>query len=153
MRHHAEHDEIPLCPSAQPEMAGSVVFGVVGGAVNAPRVGYLAEALPVTDELLALAGPAHPNQVFRIGAPCATSACMHFSANRCNLATRVAEELPVVADTLPACRLRPSCRWWQQEGVAACRRCPQVVTGRLYADDTYKYVAEPQPLPLLDERP
>lgn len=151
MSPHAEHHATPLCPSAQPEMAGSVVFGVVGGSVSAPRVGYLTEARPVTDELLALAGPAHPNQVFRIGAPCAASACMHFSQNRCNLATRVAEDLPIVADALPACRLRPACRWWQQEGKAACQRCPQVVTGRLFVEDAYRHIGEPQPLPLVEQ--
>jgi hypothetical protein len=33
-----------------------------------------------------------------------------------------------VVDALPACAIRPACRWWQQEGKAACQRCPQVVT-------------------------
>ena len=40
-----EHDpdRSPLCPSAQPEMEGSVVLGVVGGTSDEPRVGYLTE--------------------------------------------------------------------------------------------------------------
>ena len=29
---------------------------------------------------------------------------------------------------LPACQLRPDCRWWKQEGKAACMRCPLVMT-------------------------
>jgi len=36
-------------------------------------------------------------------------------------------------DGLPACLIRATCRWYQQEGKAACHRCPQVVT----------YIAEP----------
>jgi hypothetical protein len=29
---------------------------------------------------------------------------------------------------LPACNVRKSCRWFRQEGVAACRVCPEVIT-------------------------
>jgi hypothetical protein len=28
----------------------------------------------------------------------------------------VTAELPAAVDGLPACRIRPWCRWWQQEG-------------------------------------
>lgn len=118
----------PLCPSARPEMAESVLFGVVGGSVEEPRVDYLAVPQPVTEALLQLAGPVRPTKVFRFAAPCAGSDCEHFDGARCRLATRVAELLPAVTAVLPPCRLRPSCRWWQQEGPAACHRCPQVVT-------------------------
>ena len=40
-----EHDpdRSPLCPSAQPAMEGSVVFGVVGGTSDEPRVAYLTD--------------------------------------------------------------------------------------------------------------
>src|SRR5262245_13425004 len=118
----------PVCPSARPEMEGSVVFGVVGGTVERPRLAYLDEVRPVTEELLRLAGPVPPTIIFRIGAPCAGQACGHFDGTACRLATRVAQLLPPVVDGLPACQLRPDCRWWQQEGKAACLRCPQVVT-------------------------
>jgi hypothetical protein len=131
-------------------MEGSVVFGVVGGDAAAPRVGYLTEARPVTPDLLALTGPVDPREVFRIGAPCAASACQHFDSGRCNLATRVARDLPAAADTLPACRLRPSCRWWQQEGKAACLRCPQIVTQSWNGTDDMRRVAEPQLITLGD---
>ena len=117
-----------LCPSAPPEMADSVVFGVVGGTYEQPRVAYLKVPQPVTEEVLALARPIAPGEVFRFAAPCATSACRHFHGGRCSLATRVVELLPVAVEGLPPCRIRPSCRWFRQEGIAACFRCPQVVT-------------------------
>jgi hypothetical protein len=118
----------PYCPSAQPDMAGSVVFGVVGGTVEQPRVAYLAEPLPVTPELLALADPVEPAEVFRFGAPCAESACRHFDGTRCRLVEALVAEVEPVVAALPPCRLRAQCRWWREEGPEACRRCPLIVT-------------------------
>jgi hypothetical protein len=133
----------PLCPSARPEMDGAVIFGVVGGTPAAPRVAHLVQPLPVTDELLALAEPASPLQVFRTAAPCAQSACAHFAQNRCRLVSRIVEELPEAVDGLPACRIRPSCRWWQQEGKAACLRCPLIVTEMVNPSEQLRHAADP----------
>lgn len=119
---------IPLCPSAQPEMAGAVVLGVVQGTAHEPRLAHLVAPLPVSDEILALSAPVRPTEVFRFAAPCAGSACRHFDGVNCRLVTRVVELLPAVTVALPVCRIRPECRWWQQEGRVACQRCPQVVT-------------------------
>jgi len=47
-----------------------MVFGVVGGTAEAPRVAWLERPVPVTEELLALAGPVPPAQVMRFAAPC-----------------------------------------------------------------------------------
>ncbi|PYS90344.1 MAG: nitrogen fixation protein [Acidobacteria bacterium] len=133
----------PLCPSAQPEMAGSVAFGVVGGTPNAPRMEHLERTLPVTDELLALSAPVSPAEVFRFAAPCAGHACQHFDGTDCRLATRIVQILPAVTNDLPPCLLRPDCRWWQQEGKAACLRCPQVVTESYVASDDFQRAADP----------
>lgn len=126
-------EEIPaekttLCPSARPEIAGSVVFGLIGGTVTEPHVTYLKQQLPVTDELLAKASPVTPTEIFRTAAPCASKKCHHFDGKDCRLATRVAEKLPAVVAELPPCSIRRDCRWWQQEGKAACMRCPQIIT-------------------------
>ena len=129
----AADNEHLYCPSAQPEMKGSRVLGVIGGTPDAPEVSYLNEFLPVTEEVIALAGPAKPTQVLRFAAPCEEKKCCHFDGHNCKLATRIVQILPAVTDGLPACLIRATCRWYQQEGKAACYRCPQVVT----------YVAEP----------
>lgn len=119
-----------LCPSAQAHSQGAHVFGVVGGTAEAPSVAYLPAAQPVTEALLQLAAPVRPGEVFRIAAPCACNGCGHFApeASTCRLAATVAQWLPAIVDRLPPCPIRPACRWWQQEGQAACVRCPQVVT-------------------------
>lgn len=133
----------PFCPSAQPEMAGSVVFGVVSGTVEEPQLAYLTEPQPVSDELLALAGPVKPTEVFRFAAPCAGHACQHFDGANCLLATRIVQLLPTAVERLPPCRLRPRCRWWQQEGKAACMRCPQVVTENYKPSEKARQAADP----------
>src|SRR4028118_563104 len=82
----------PLCPSARPEIAESAVFGVVTGTMEEPRVTYLNQRQPVTDELMALSGSVTPTEVFRIAAPCAKTGCQHFDGANCGLATRVANQ-------------------------------------------------------------
>ena len=116
------------CPSARPEMRGSAAFGVVQGTVEQPRVGFLEQAIPVSEELLALSGPVAPTEVFRFAAPCAAKACQHFDGRDCRLATRIVQHLPTVVSDLPPCAIRDACRWWLQEGIEACLRCPLVVT-------------------------
>ena len=119
-----------LCPSAQPQCQGAEVFGVVGGTADAPAVAYLPGPQPVTDALMQLATPVRPGEVFRIAAPCACSGCGHFApeASQCRLVAQIVQWRPSVVDKLPPCSIRSACRWWQQEGKAACLRCPQVVT-------------------------
>ena len=117
-----------LCPSAQPEMSRSMVLGVMSGTVDEPMLSYLEEPLPVNDDLLAMAGPVQPTEIFRFAADCEESACCHFDGSRCRLATRIVQILPAVVEALPACTIRPTCRWFQQEGREACFRCPQIVT-------------------------
>jgi hypothetical protein len=126
-------EEHLYCPSAQPDMEGSRVLGVIGGTPDAAEVAYLNEFLPVSEEILAMAGPVKPTQVLRFAAPCQEKKCCHFDGKDCGLVTRIVQILPAVTDGLPACLIRATCRWYQQEGKSACFRCPQVVT----------YVAEP----------
>jgi len=118
----------PLCPSAQPEMTGATVFGLVQGTATEPRVAYLDRAVPLTPEILASAAPVLPTEVFRVGAPCAGGCCQHFGEGRCRLAVRLVQLLPPVVTSAPPCALRPNCMWWLQEGIYACSRCPQIVT-------------------------
>lgn len=134
------------CPSSRPEMPGSAVFGVVLGSVEHPLVAYLEQTLPVTEELLALAGPVAPTEVFRFAAPCAGGACQHFDGTDCSLASRIVERLPSAVDSLPECAIRDSCRWWRQEGTEACFRCPLIATKSFGAADfaeALRTVADP----------
>ena len=118
-----------LCPSAQPEQPDARVFGVQTTTVdNQRRVGYLTETVPVTEDLMVSLGQSSAPEVLRIAAPCMQGGCMHFEAGACALADRVARMLVPVVGALPRCAIRPSCRWFREQGPAACVRCPQVVT-------------------------
>lgn len=134
---------LPLCPSTQPEMDHSVVFGVVGGTVEAPWIAYLTESVAVTEDILALSAPVKPTEIFRMASSCVGDACKHFDGAHCRLAMRIVQQLPTVVEALPACQIRPSCRWWQQEGKAACFRCPQMVTDNYYSSEILQQVAAP----------
>ena len=95
--------------------------------------------------MLGLAKPVAPTEVFRFAAPCAGSGCVHFAAgeSKCRLIEKVVRFMPVVGERLPACAIRPSCRWWQQEGRAACLRCPQVVTRNFKPTEAVRQAADP----------
>ena len=103
-------------------------INLVAGTVDEPHVNYFNQPLPVTDELTSVSSPVTPTEVFRISAECAGNGCKHFDGQNCRLATRIANQLPVVTEVLPPCPIRRDCRWWQQEGKSACMRCPQIIT-------------------------
>ena len=132
-----------LCPSAPAGADESIVIGVVLGDADAPRVAYLKAPLPVTPELLERTAPASPNEVLRTAAPCAEGGCRHFDGADCTLAKRFVDLLDATVDRPPPCAIRPSCRWWKQEGRAACARCPQVVTQSQSGVPAFRHAAEP----------
>jgi hypothetical protein len=137
-----------LCPSAQPVMDRAMVLGVVQQDGPRPVVEYVNARIPATPEVLAMAAPLKPTEVFRLAATCAEHKCPHFDGADCRLATRVAKMLPPVVDSLPPCVIRKECRWFSQEGAAACMRCPQITT---LSYDLSPQVREVSGLPVTEE--
>lgn len=132
-----------LCPSAQPDWPGAQAIGVVGGDAHQPRVAYLEHPVPVSDSLLALAEPVLPTEVFRFAASCIEVRCRHFTEGTCRLAAKVVALLPEQANGLPACHIRGRCRWFRQEGINACRRCPMVATHDANPSPPIRRAADP----------
>jgi hypothetical protein len=137
-----------LCPSAQPGMDRAMVLGVVQQDGPRPVVEYLNGRVPATPEILAMAAPLKPTEVFRLAATCAEHKCPHFDGADCRLATRLVTMLPPVVDTLPPCTIRKECRWFAQEGAAACMRCPEITT---ISYDLSPQVREVSGLPVTEE--
>ncbi|NID10585.1 nitrogen fixation protein [Fibrivirga algicola] len=114
----------PLCPSA-PLRAGSQLLGFVkqGGGIS-----LLAEPLPVTPgfvEAATATGPAEER--FRFVNTCVEKGCAKWKAGGCSVVSGALERLQAIQEAiLPSCGIRPSCRWFMQEGPSACHICPQV---------------------------
>jgi hypothetical protein len=91
---------------------------------------FLKQTLAPSQELKDKLGGLEPEEVFRIAAPCAGSNCGHHDAEtkRCSLVRKVVEQVAPVYDDYATCGIRATCVWWAEEGVAACLRCPQIVT-------------------------
>jgi hypothetical protein len=136
--------ELPLCPSARPGMEGSVLFGVACERGQETLIGYLAHPLPVTEEILNLAGPVAPTEIFRFAATCAGRGCQHFDGSDCRLVKRVVHLLPPAVGRLPPCPIRAHCRWWLQEGKDACLRCPGLVSEICEPSALLQIVADPK---------
>lgn len=139
-----------LCPSAQPGMDRCQVLGVVQRQGPAPMLQYLKESLPATPQILAMAAPLKPTEVFRLAATCAEHRCPHFDGVDCRLAARVVRILPAVVEELPVCIIRKECRWYAQEGGAACKRCPEITT---VTYDLSPQVREVSGLPAVEDTP
>ena len=134
-----------LCPSSQPGVEGARVLGVFQQTANGMEVAYLDEPLLATPEVLAMANPVHPTEVFRLVATCQTNRCPQFDGTNCGLAARIVQILPAIVDQLPQCQIRPECRWFRQEGAAACRRCPQISTVNYNPSETMQSVIDLSP--------
>jgi hypothetical protein len=132
------------CPSAQPDMAGARVIGLISGTAEEPRIAYLKQNAEVPVSAVTGLGGLEPTQVFRFAARCEEQRCVHFDGQRCSLGERVVQTLDPVVDALPSCQIRPTCRWHAEQGGEACRRCPQVVTMIPRANNKLNRAAKPQ---------
>jgi len=117
-----------LCPSAPGSRDDSLLIGVVTSHPEGPRVAPTEHALRVTPDILKMAEPVSPSEVFRFASSCRGGECPHFRNNACQLAVRSVVLLEAVSDELPRCPIRSVCRWFRQEGPTICKRCPQIVT-------------------------
>ncbi|MCY7368118.1 MAG: nitrogen fixation protein [Chamaesiphon sp.] len=134
-----------LCPSAPSDSEEGFVFGMVSGTIDEPKISYLKESQPSHKLISKVGSRVEPGEVLRIAAPCEEKSCQHLNGQDCRLVKRVVEDLPVVAENLPPCAIRRHCQWWNQEGISACLRCPQVITRNYRPSKLMIKVAAPQP--------
>lgn len=125
------------CPSANPDWDDAQLLGVVLGTPTAPET-WFTGVRAIDPAMIAAAAPARPAEVFRFTARCRGGECAQFQDGRCRVGAAVAAHLePLPEHALPRCGIRPQCRWWQEQGAAACRRCPTVVTDDRLRDGAY----------------
>ncbi len=117
-----------LCPSFTPRNPGDgSIFGIVVDDIRSPRLIQLPTLIPITRKAFDLAAPFQPSEIFRIAAPCIGGQCKNFGESLCHLGKAVATESEPQTE-LPTCVIRPSCRWWHENGPDACWGCLRVVT-------------------------
>jgi hypothetical protein len=120
------------CPSAPAVEGRSALLGIVG---RDGRLVYTASSPQVTAELLgALTADGHrPEAVARFSGRCVNSGCAFWVDDACRAIDVAHSQLdthlpPPHSAELPECGIRPTCRWWAQEGPSACRVCAYVTT-------------------------
>jgi len=116
-----------ICPSAPPEQ-GSVLLGIV----SAPgQIVYITPNPAVTPEMLNTfeKNGVVPENRLRFAGACMEHRCMQWADNRCGLIDRVVDHFGPAdgEDPLPKCGIRSTCRWFAQQGRAACEACPEVI--------------------------
>lgn len=129
------------CPSAQPDMEGARPFGVITGTVTETRIAFFNKAALEAFDWRERFSESDATRLLRFGAYCEEGRCTHFEGGRCSLGQRVSEQLPAVVDAPPSCLMRPSCRWYAEQGGKVCLRCPQVVTKIPEGETTLNHVA------------
>jgi hypothetical protein len=83
-----------------------------------------------------------PTRVLRFANHC-LSECPNRIGESCGLIERFQVAKPPAAENAPRCHLRPRCKWWQQVGLEACRRCPAITTMNSPDDQVMALVADP----------
>ena len=116
-----------LCPSGKCQ-EGSLLLGIVEAD---GRVGFLGEPLRVDEDFVVKAKEGRaPERRFRFSSRCLETGCRQWTGSRCGVIDGVmAEAGPQETGVgLPACGIRPQCRWFRQSGAEACGVCPFVIT-------------------------
>jgi len=122
-------DPKATCPSARPQ-EGAVLLGIVG---QDGEVALLDERITIDGSFLETASQGRDlSHRFRFASPCATKGCANWSGHHCmvlDIARQLAHIEPLEQSALPACSIRPTCRWFMQEGDEACKICQKINTG------------------------
>ena len=119
--------ETILCPSSNC-LEGAILVGIV---MPDGRVAYASDRIVVNEDFVQAAREGRsPEKRFRFSTPCLKGGCAQWAGERCGVIDRVLAEGAgdSASPELPACSIRPQCRWFQQSGAAACAACPEVVT-------------------------
>jgi hypothetical protein len=113
------------CPSA-PCSEGALLLGVM---TSSGRIAYLQPPTAVDADFVDQArSRGRPESRFRFSQPCIECECPQWTGSRCGIIDTLLSEDAMPADEkLPACRIRPTCRWFAQRGPDACTVCPYVV--------------------------
>jgi hypothetical protein len=117
-----------MCPSTS--VGNSTVF--LGMITPARKVAYVTPQMPldvVRDTLDDSEGALERR--YRFAGPCVTSKCGFWTGEYCGLGAKLVESYQDTGEPqleLPKCAIRRTCRWFAEQGPAACSPCSYVIT-------------------------
>lgn len=128
-----------MCPSGR-AIPGSALLGVRQADGT---VALLPQVLPVTQEFREAAQATSDSELeqrFRFTHKCAQGGCRQWASGGCKVAeVMMAHVHETKSDApIPACAIRPDCRWYIQVGPEVCRVCPSVIS-HITEDEIQKF--------------
>lgn len=119
--------ERKTCPSSVCK-EGSNLIGIINkdGIVD-----LLSVPITVDKEFIEIASQGRRPEIrFRFSGRCVEGACKQWTGTTCGVIENVLDivEEGQKVKSLPSCGIRSTCRWFHQEGAAACYVCPLIIT-------------------------
>ena len=122
------------CPSVPCREAATLVGFMTGSG----QLAYVRPPTPIDAGFAAAArAQGRPESRFRFAGPCVEAGCPQWTGSSCGLIDMLIDEEPPEPRRLPACAIRPTCRWFAQRGAEACWVCPKIVAD-VGGADTYQ---------------
>jgi hypothetical protein len=119
------------CPSSVAS-PGATLLGMVN---DSGVLGYIETPVEIDESFIEQAGEgAELERSFRFSSKCIKTGCGQWQDGQCGVIKKVMSLNPdwhLNNPQLPSCSIRPTCRWFSQEGANACSYCPYVVTNML----------------------
>jgi len=120
--------QLKSCPSSV-AVEGANLLGVVN---EEGTIGYIGNQIEVTKELLSqISQIPHPEKHFRFSNKCVECGCKQWQGGNCSVIKNIISSDSEKSNRLPSCSIRPTCRWYSQEGSEACYHCAFVITDNL----------------------
>jgi hypothetical protein len=116
-----------LCPSSRAQ-TGARLLGI---RQEDGSIAILPEPLKIDESFIDLSNQvASAERQFRFTNKCVESGCKQWTGQRCGVADNLihASQSMKLEHTLQECGIRLQCRWYKQNGEAACKICPLVIT-------------------------
>lgn len=109
------------CPSA-PFKEGLSVFA----KIENDHFAFTEDLIKIDKEMLETSSGTD----YRATMKCVTKGCVNWNGNRCTVPQQMAYFIDARTDhdDYSNCGLKPSCRWFAENGVKACQMCPLIRT-------------------------
>jgi hypothetical protein len=125
-----QQEENKSCPSSHAK-PGAILLGKVN---ESGTIGYIQTPIEIDEAFIEAAGDMDLERSFRFSSKCVKNGCAQWQDGQCGVIKKVMqfnEGFHLQHPALPDCSIRPTCRWYSQEGEKACSYCPYVITNSM----------------------